>query len=71
MSEDKQPELPPEVKGGEAKLGNNGTIVFNNRRYRRLWRNRAMMEGKPTKKWYTVKKTKCRRKREQRNRQTS
>lgn len=72
MTEEKA-ELPPEVGQVESKikLGNGGKLVVNNRAFRRAWRNRAMLEGKPSKKWFTTKKTKCRRKREQRNRQAS
>ena len=36
-------------------LTENGVVV-KNRAYRRRWINRAMMEGKPSKKWYTKKK---------------
>lgn len=43
-------------------FGENG-IVVKNRAYRRRWKNRAMMEGKCSKKWYTTKMTKSRRKR--------
>lgn len=38
-------------------------VVVKNRAYRRRWINRAMMEGKSSKKYYTTKRTKCRRKR--------
>ena len=44
-------------------IDNNGGILVNNRAWRRSWKNRAMIEGKPSKKWYTTKKTKSRRKR--------
>lgn len=37
------------------KIGNGGTIVRNNRAYRRAWRNRAMVEGRSSKKYYTTK----------------
>ena len=47
----------PKTELNEYKLGNNGTIVKNNRAYRRAWRNRAMMEGRPSKKYYTTKQT--------------
>ena len=55
MTEEKA-ELPPEVGQVESKikLGNGGQLVVNNRAYRRAWRNRAMMEGRP-KKFYTTK----------------
>ena len=36
-------------------LTENGVVV-KNRAYRRRWINRAMMERKPSKKWYTKKK---------------
>lgn len=38
-------------------------IVVKNRAFRRRFLNRAMMEGKTSKKYYTTKKTKYRRKR--------
>lgn len=44
-------EYSPKVSFGE-----NG-IVVKNRAYRRRWINRAMMEGKPSKKYYTTKQT--------------
>lgn len=31
-------------------------IVVKNRAYRRQWKNRAMLEGKKSKKFYTTKK---------------
>ena len=31
-------------------------VVVKNRAYRRAWKNRAILEGKPSKKWYTKKK---------------
>lgn len=37
-------------------FGNNGNIVVKNRAYRRTWKNRAMLEGRP-KKYYTTKQT--------------
>ena len=36
-------------------FGENGVVV-KNRAYRRKWKNRAMMEGKKSKKFYTQKK---------------
>lgn len=52
----KEPELPPEVGQVESKMkiGNGGRLVVNNRAYRRNWRNKAMLEGRP-KKFYTTK----------------
>lgn len=44
-------------------LTNDGQIVVKNRAYRRAFKNRAMLEGKPSKKYYTTKRTKNRRKR--------
>lgn len=38
-------------------------VVVKNRAYRRRFLNRAMMEGRSSKKYYTTKRTKCRRKR--------
>lgn len=35
-------------------------IIIKNRAYRRRWKNRAMLEGKPSKKWYTTKRRKNR-----------
>lgn len=48
----------------ESKVGfsNDGTIVVKNRAYRRAFKNRAMLEGKKSKKFYTQKKRKNRRK---------
>lgn len=37
-------------------------IIVKNRAYRRRFKNRAMLEGKPSKKYYTKKKKKSRRK---------
>lgn len=36
---------------------NNGGVVVKNRAYRRMWKNRAMMENRPSKKYYTTKQT--------------
>ncbi len=35
---------------------NEGQVIVKNRAYRRAFRNRAMLENKPSKKWYTKKK---------------
>lgn len=43
-------------------FGNDGTIVVKNRAYRRAFKNRAMLEGQKSKKYYTQKKRKNRRK---------
>ena len=43
-------------------LDNDGSVVSKNRAFRRKWKNRAMLEGRP-KKYYTTKKTKGRRRR--------
>lgn len=43
-------------------FNNQGQVVTKNRAYRRRWKNRAMLEGKPSKKWYTTKQTKSRKK---------
>lgn len=53
----------PKVDAPKAGFDNEGHVVVKNRAYRRRWRNRAMLEGKPSKKWYTTKRTKSRRKR--------
>lgn len=37
---------------------NNGNLVVKNRAYRRKWKNRAQLEGKKSKKFYTKKKKK-------------
>ena len=42
--------------GPKVGINNQGEIVVKNRAYRRRWINRAMMEGRPSKKWYTKKK---------------
>ena len=57
-------ELPEgvEVKAPKAGFDNQGNIVVKNRAYRRRWQNRAMLEGR-SKKYYTTKRTKKRRKR--------
>ena len=60
-----EPQEPVKVEYTEEPkigFGNDGTIVVKNRAWRRAWKNRAMLEGKSTKKYYTAKKTKSRRK---------
>lgn len=37
-------------------LDNSGHIVFKNRAFRRRWKNRAELEGKKSKHYYTRKK---------------
>lgn len=52
-----------EYKKPKVGINNQGSIVVKNRAWRRIWKNRAMIEGKCSKKWYTTKMTKSRRKR--------
>ena len=58
IGEIKKLEYSPQVG-----FGNDGSIVVKNRAYRRAWKNRAMLEGKSSKKYYTTKRTKSRKKR--------
>ena len=55
MNETELDELP-KVDAPKAGFDNNGNVVVKNRAYRRSWKNRAMLEGRPSKKWYTKKK---------------
>ena len=41
-------------------IDNTGSIVVKNRAYRRARKNRAMLEGQKSKKFYTQKKRKAR-----------
>lgn len=50
------------VEAPKAGFDNQGNVVVKNRAYRRAWKNRAMLEGRP-KKYYTTKRTKNRKKR--------
>ena len=52
----------PKVDAPKAGFDNEGHVVVKNRAYRRRWKNRAMLEGKKSKKYYTQKKKKSRRK---------
>ena len=52
----------PKVDAPKAGFDNEGHVVVKNRAYRRRWKNRAMLEGKKSKKYYTQKKRKSRRK---------
>ena len=43
-------------------FGDNGNIVVKNRAYRRTWKNRAMLEGRKTKHYYTKSQKRKKRK---------
>ena len=46
-----------ETQNAKVGFDNQGNVIVKNRAYRRRWKNRAMMEGRP-KKYYTTKMTK-------------
>lgn len=43
-------------------FNNQGQLVVKNRAYRRRWKNLAQIEGRKSKKYYTTKRKKNRRK---------
>ena len=51
-----------EQEAPKAGFDNQGHVIVKNRAYRRRWRNRAMLEGQKSKKFYTTKRKKNRKK---------
>ena len=60
--EEQELENLPKTDSPKVGIDNQGHIVVKNREYRRKWKNRAQLEERKSKKFYTTKRKKNKRK---------